>query len=318
MFQIEIIEFFQSFDSAALKAFMSFISVLGTIPVILLIILGITFAIDFKRGLVLVNIISWTTIFTFFIKEQVNYPRPIEVDPSIETVYFETGNENLSDLLPKEFFDIFSEELLNETNITDFERLGFPSGHVSIQMALWIALSFLFKRKWIRNTGIVMVLLTALSRIYLGHHFLADVIGGAILGAVVSSLLLYLIKKSGYLTELSHQAFSLSFLWLPLILVPFAFHLPLWILGSQIGLNLAATMIILKKNFPVFHILTWKRMLAALISIVLISFVVLMSKQIENIQNDFLTLFIIILVNFGIILGSILLNNKLHLIRFRF
>jgi len=297
---------------------MSFISLMGTIPFVLVIILGITFAIDFKRGLILVNVVSWTAILTFFIKEQVNYPRPIEVDPSIKTVYFEPGKENLSQLLPDTFFELFSDELLLEANVTEFERLGFPSGHVSIQVALWITLFFLFRKKWIAKLGLIMVILTAISRMYLGHHFLGDVIAGGMLGFLSSFALLLLIRKSGYLTELSHQAFSLSILWLPLILVPFANHLPLWILGSQIGLNSAATMIILQKNFPVFHIITWKRILAAVIALALITAVVFVSKKIEYVQNDFLALFLIVLINFGIIRGAMFLNNKLHLIRFRF
>lgn len=318
MFQTDLIRYLQLWDNELITQFLSFISLLGTTPAVLIFILGITFAIDFKRGLVLINIIAWTAILTVFLKEQINYPRPIDVDSSLKTVYFESNTESYVNLLPADFFSLFSDEVLQKTRSDEFERFGFPSGHVSIQFSLWFSLFFLFRKRWIKTFGISMILLTMLSRLYLGHHFLGDVLGGVLLGGIVSFLMIYLIRRSGYLTVISHHIYSLSMLWLPIVLIPFAVYLPVWILSSLIGINLAAALIILQKNFPVFHVIAWKRILAAFISLFFIFSVIYLGKMLDFVENSFLDLLLSSLMNFAIILAAIYVNSRLYLIRFRF
>ncbi|MBD98245.1 MAG: hypothetical protein CMO34_00225 [Verrucomicrobia bacterium] len=318
MFQTDFIHFLQSFDYAWLKALMSFISFLGTTPVILVVVLGITFAIDFKRGLVLINVIAWTSLLTVLLKEQIDFPRPMDVDNELTTNYYEVGDQQLRSMEPSSFFEGFSKELLEITRNDEFERWGFPSGHTSLQMAFWMTLFFLFRKQWIKKMGIALVFLTILSRIYLGHHFLADTIGGLILGLIVVLGLTTLVRSSGYLTALSHQQKSLSILWLPATLIPFTGHLSVWVLSSLIGINLAALLIILQKNFPVFHVITWKRILAACIFLLLLISSIYWVKLANLFGNDFANLSASSLIIFAIALVATYLNNQLHLIRFRF
>lgn len=318
MFQTDFIHFLQSFDYEALRFLMIFISIIGTVPFVIGLILAFTFTIDFKRGLVLINVVAWTALFTFFMKEQFAFPRPINVDSSIETVFFEQGNADLNDLLPQDFFSFFSFDLLEKTQQQDFKNYGFPSGHVSVQVAFWLSLLFLFKKKWIKISAIAVVLLTMISRMYLGHHFLGDVIGGALLGLSVSLLVLFLIQKSNYLGEMSHQFTSLSVFALPLLLVPFANHFPLWILGSLIGMNSSSILIILHKNYPIFHVVLWKRILAGIIALALVFGIIYLNKTYSYSNNNFLELLLIAIMSAIVILGAIFINSKLYLIRFRF
>lgn len=297
---------------------MVLISALGTIPAVLTLISTINYAVDLKRGLVLINVIAWTAMLTYLGKYQIDYPRPIDVDPGLKTIYFPTSEKDLTDLLPSDFFKTFSTQLLEQTRNDVNEHYGFPSGHTSIQVALWISLFFLFRKRWIRTLGIIAVALTIFSRIYLGHHFLGDTIGGLILGLLISSILILLIKKTNYLNTTHQQFKSLSILWIPVFLVPFISHIPVWLLGSLIGLNAASILIIQYKNFPVFHILPFRRVLAAIICIGMLMMAFYINKTFIVFDIKFIELVVISLISFFIVGGSLLLCQKLNLIRFRF
>lgn len=64
-----------------------------------------------------------------------------------------------------------------------WEEFSYPSGHAARSLFLAIVLFFLFKKRpWtIFALGMYVGLISS-SRIYLGHHWLSDVIGGWILG----------------------------------------------------------------------------------------------------------------------------------------
>lgn len=59
---------------------------------------------------------------------------------------------------------------------------SFPSGHTQAIAALTTALATIIRKKWFTALSIVLVLLVAFSRMYLGVHTLADVLVGAALG----------------------------------------------------------------------------------------------------------------------------------------
>jgi|WetSurSiteA1Bulk_404760.scaffolds.fasta_scaffold34700_1 membrane-associated phospholipid phosphatase len=58
---------------------------------------------------------------------------------------------------------------------------GLPSGHTQKAVALWATLAVSFRKKWLWILSIFMIVLIALSRIYLGVHFLSDVLAGLVI-----------------------------------------------------------------------------------------------------------------------------------------
>ena len=68
---------------------------------------------------------------------------------------------------------------------------SFPSGHATAAMVAYVTLAFVLTRPahlaryrpvaWIAGIGVAVVI--AASRVYLGVHWLSDVVGGALLGA---------------------------------------------------------------------------------------------------------------------------------------
>lgn len=59
---------------------------------------------------------------------------------------------------------------------------SFPSGHVQGATTIFFAVATYFKQRWLFIVAAVMIILMMISRMYLGVHYLQDVIAGGIIG----------------------------------------------------------------------------------------------------------------------------------------
>jgi undecaprenyl-diphosphatase len=85
------------------------------------------------------------------------------------------------------FLTLYGHVLIFQANCP--KNFSFPSGHASTAFAAATILTFFDKkRRWFYYTVAVLI---SYSRIYLGCHYFLDVIAGAIIGYIISQLLLF-------------------------------------------------------------------------------------------------------------------------------
>lgn len=75
-------------------------------------------------------------------------------------------------------------------------QYGFISNHAANGFGIVAFTSLLFKNRYYTLTILLWALTTAYSRIYLGVHFISDVVGGAMWGTVIGFLVYYVYLTS--------------------------------------------------------------------------------------------------------------------------
>lgn len=73
---------------------------------------------------------------------------------------------------------------------------GFISGHATTSFGLAIFLSLLFRNRILSFSLILWASLNSYSRIYLGVHFISDIIAGLIIGSLIGLLVYHMYKYS--------------------------------------------------------------------------------------------------------------------------
>lgn len=255
MFQTEIIIFLQSFASDFLTAFFKFFTEIGKGMYAAPLVLIVMFGISFRMGFILLHVVSWNGLITFYLKELFSLPRPSNIDTHVrlfgETFHNPTHLESMG---AKNFFGGFSRDALEYIRANPFDSWGFPSGHASHAVALWGSIALNVKKTWIFLASVMMIVFISLSRMYLGRHFLADVLGGLLLGFFVVLVFYRGIYKnnslSSFIFERSEKAqISLGtvlilfyFLFVPflVLLIP---GVPVEQVAALLGLNLGFILI---------------------------------------------------------------------------
>lgn len=125
------------------------------------------------RAIVLFGAFALSGILAQLIKHSVEAPRPY--------VFFENQGHHI-------------DAVKGVTLLSNFK--SFPSGHTATAFALATSLVLLLpwwqKRWWLAFIAAVSI---GYSRVYLGQHFLQDVLAGSVLGVLSSAAMYLLLRK---------------------------------------------------------------------------------------------------------------------------
>ena len=83
-----------------------------------------------------------------------------------------------------------TERPARELRLVEQEGYAFPSGHAQGSTAFWGFLALRLNKPLAWAGAVLMVLLVSMSRIYLGVHWPADILGGVLIGVLLPGLLL--------------------------------------------------------------------------------------------------------------------------------
>ncbi len=213
-FEIEFTLFIQSLGHW-LQAPFTFLSFLATEEFFIVMMPLIYWCVDALLGLRLAIMLVASNSINSGLKMLFRTPRPFWYDTRVQSLSMETS-------------------------------FGMPSGHSQNSGSLWGMLALHVKKRWMTIITILVIFLIGLSRIYLGMHFLHDVLSGWLAAAALLALYFWLEKPVGrWLAKLSF-AWQIVFFFAVSLLVVLIGIAPTWVnpswqLPAQWIENAAAT-----------------------------------------------------------------------------
>ncbi len=146
---MNIINFLQSLQTDWLTSFFKFFTIFGDKEFYIMVLPLFFWLWDKDKALKLLFILLPSLLLNFYFKEIFHTARPLGV------ALIEQGG------------------------------FAFPSGHAQGSTTLWLMLVLLIRKRWMSILAVVMVTLISVSRLYLGVHYPADILGGLLIGATL-------------------------------------------------------------------------------------------------------------------------------------
>lgn len=151
---METITFIQQFASPTLDLFFRSLSDLGGTQAYIILLLSAYLALDARLGQRLGIFVLVGFYLNFHLKGLVGTERPFLIDP----------------------------EVARTPEAVPTSGPGFPSGHAQLSVTFWGYAAWWLQRRWCWVLALLVIALISLSRLYLGMHFLVDVVGGLVIG----------------------------------------------------------------------------------------------------------------------------------------
>jgi membrane-associated phospholipid phosphatase len=203
MFQTELILTLQNYASDFLTFFMNTITTLGDDKLLGGLLIIIILGINYRKGLTLIRLFFWGKILNDGLKAGFNLPRPRFVNAEIQNLQFtDEPLSSLKELGSNTFFGLLDAEVVDTFRMSGSTKWGFPSGHVADTTLLWGGLAQQFRKRFLYWLAPILIALVAISRMYLGRHFLADVLGGILSGGLVLLCAHFVLSRKWFRSRL--------------------------------------------------------------------------------------------------------------------
>ena len=135
------------------RSFMQLVSTLGDFEFYLALMLFIYWTIDKRQGQHIAYTLAVGNFLINGLKHGLRGPRPFWLDATLE--------------------------------VSHADGYGVPSGHTTSATVVYLYLAHWIRQRWAWGAAVLLILLMALSRVYLGVHFLHDILAGLALGTAV-------------------------------------------------------------------------------------------------------------------------------------
>ena len=164
-FELNIIRAIQSIANPFLDGLFQFITMFGEEAILIPLIAVIYWAFNKKMGEYIAYASLTSVLVNGAIKDIFKAKRPIG-EPGIRSLKVETAT-----------------------------GYSFPSGHTQGTASFWGAIAIYLKKNYMYVVSSLIIILVAISRLYLGVHYPKDVLFGAIFGILTSSIAYKLFNK---------------------------------------------------------------------------------------------------------------------------
>jgi membrane-associated phospholipid phosphatase len=182
MFQTASILKLQDFFSERAVLLMQAISALGSVPFFACVIFIILLGIDYKRGLFLLRLLLCASLASDLLKLALALPRPFIADSRIRNFEGWSSPSSINDAGGGSFFSLPKPRAIELYRSLYSPHFGFPSSHLTGSTSLLCGIHSVYRKKAFLIGFPSLVAMLAISRMYLGVHFLADVLGGIMVG----------------------------------------------------------------------------------------------------------------------------------------
>lgn len=166
---ITIIETIQKMSSPFLDEVMYYLSMLGDELFFMAIALFVMWCVDKRFGFKMINVYLASAAVLHFLKSVIKRKRPFDASDKVRAIKGKADSYSM------------------------------PSGHAHGISNLSTQASLFFRKKWIYITGAVLTVLVCFTRLYLGQHYLTDVLVGTLCGVLFAfafSVLFEFLKNS--------------------------------------------------------------------------------------------------------------------------
>lgn len=152
--QIKILESLEAIRNDYLTVFFTVITMMAEELYLTLFLAIIYWCIDKVKALKIAYLVLFNGVMNSFIKSVIRMPRP-----------FEMG-------------------IVSPQRVSTATGYSFPSNHTQTAVSFWMGMMLTIKTKATVIVGTVFIILTAVSRLYLGVHWPMDVAGGILFGII--------------------------------------------------------------------------------------------------------------------------------------